>query len=97
MSTKNLDSQDLEISLEKEPLEILIRSKNKIYYKGTAYSISSVNDNGPFDVLPAHTNFITLIKDFIILDFNLSTRKDFKIDRGVLKISANKVEGFIGI
>ncbi len=84
-------------NLEKEPLDVLIRSKNKIYYKGKASSISSVNDDGPFDVLSAHTNFISLVKDFVIIDFDKDTRKDFKIDRGVLKVSANKVEGFIGI
>lgn len=96
-SVKNKTPEDFEKTLESTPLEVLIRSKNKIYYKGKAHSVSSANEAGPFDVLSAHTNFITLVRDFIIIDFDLETRRDFKIDRGVLKVSSNKVDGFIGI
>jgi F0F1-type ATP synthase epsilon subunit len=78
-------------------LQVLIRTKNKTLFEGEVFSVSGVNDTGPFDILPMHANFVTLIKGKIILDKGLPTKNELSIDRGVLTVSENKVSGFIGI
>ena len=80
-----------------DQLEVIIRSKTKTFYEGTAKSVSGVNDTGPFDILAQHANFITIVKGKIILDKDLPTRRELKIDRGVLTVSMNKVSGYLGI
>lgn len=45
------------------PLQVRITSPLKVVFEGTAQSVSSTNIKGPFDVLPYHANFITLIEN----------------------------------
>ena len=52
----------------KNILSVMINSPEKVIWQGTAYSVSSKNSEGPFDVLPHHANFLTIIeKDPIII------------------------------
>lgn len=61
-----------------------------------AKAVSSQNLVGKFDILPDHTNFITLIlKTLTIYTFN--KKIDFKFERGVLEVSENKVNIFLGL
>lgn len=43
-------------------LNIKVLSQKGVLFDGQALSISSINSQGPFDVLPNHANFITLIE-----------------------------------
>ena len=78
-------------------LGIYIRSRKKDYFKGTCYSLTSNNDKGVFDVLPLHANFITLIKDYVIIDKGKSTEQKIDIDKGVLSVSSNKVDVYLDL
>jgi len=80
---------------------IEIRSPKGIVYKGEVLSLSSVNNVGSFDVLPLHTNFITLIQNKLqVRRPDIKTGKpisfDVPIDSGVLYILNNKVTIFLG-
>ncbi|MBI2600979.1 hypothetical protein HYW42_03420 [Candidatus Daviesbacteria bacterium] len=59
--------------------------------------VSSTNLEGPFDVWPLHTNFISIIKEFLVIYKNNQKIKELKIDTGVLRVNSNKVEVFLGI
>ena len=78
-------------------LSISIKSKNKILFNDSANTITSKNERGIFDVLPLHTNFITLISDYVIIDKGLPTEEKFEIEKGVLYILSNKVDIYVGI
>ena len=78
-------------------LSACIKSKEKILFDGTVRTISSVNERGPFDILPLHANFITLILNYVILDKGLSTERRFDIEKGVLYVLSNKVDVYVGI
>jgi len=55
-------------STDKNTLTVKILSPTQTLYDGEAYSVSSVNSLGKFDILPYHANFITLVqKNSIIL------------------------------
>ncbi len=45
-----------------DTLHVRINSPEKLIWEGEADSVTSENSAGPFDILPMHANFITLIK-----------------------------------
>lgn len=78
-------------------LTVNIKSRKDALFGGAAYSITSMNELGFFDVLPFHTNFVTLIKDFIVVDKGLPTEKTIKLDKGILTVISNTVKIYVGI
>jgi F0F1-type ATP synthase epsilon subunit len=43
-------------------MHVRISKATEVVWQGNAYSVSSSNEQGPFDILPMHANFITLVK-----------------------------------
>ena len=65
-------------------------------FAGRALAVSSQNPVGNFDILPGHVNFITLI--FNVLTIHLPEKKiNYKFNRGVLEVSQNQVNIFLGL
>ena len=50
-----------------ELLDLVIRNKQGVLYGDRVEGVSSKNDRGVFDVLPKHQNFISLIKESIVI------------------------------
>jgi F0F1-type ATP synthase epsilon subunit len=46
---------------KEKALLVIVASTDKVLWSGIALSVSSVNSDGPFDILGGHANFITLI------------------------------------
>jgi F0F1-type ATP synthase epsilon subunit len=68
----------------------------EVFYQGKAGAVSSQNKLGKFDILPKHTNFITLIfENLTILTPEKKITYQFK--RGVLEVSEDKVNIFLGL
>lgn len=89
MVTSNLD--------QNSQIHVTVKSKEKILYDGVAHTVTSKNERGVFDILPLHTNFITLISEIIIIDKGLATEQKFEIEKGVLYVVSNKVDIYVGI
>jgi F-type H+-transporting ATPase subunit epsilon len=83
--------------LNLEILHVTIRSPEKIVYEGDVKAISSLNERGPFDILGSHGNFISFVRKSITVHETSGSKKEMKIDSGVLKVQANKVDIFLGI
>ncbi len=49
--------------MDQELLNVKIMTPHKILFSGKAFSVSSKNSEGNFDILPEHANFITLIEN----------------------------------
>lgn len=65
-------------------------------FEGKIKAISSKNRLGNFDILPSHTNFISLI--FNTLTIHTPNKKiNHQFTRGVLEVSENKVKIFLGL
>ena len=82
----------------KNTMQVKIYAPFKVYYSGEAVSLSAANETGPFDVLPGHKNFMSLLKPGDVTvrqkdqqDFNL------KIDKAVLHVRENKVTVFLDV
>lgn len=78
-------------------INVLIKSKSKILYEGDVTTLTSKNERGVFDILLSHTNFITLIRDYVILDKGLPTEQKFNFEKGVLYVVSDKVDIYVGI
>jgi len=67
-----------------DELTVKIISPEKIMWEGRASAVSSENSQGPFDVLPEHANFITLIKSKPIVVHRSDGDTEFMFNRAVM-------------
>jgi len=78
-------------------LRVTVRDRAGALFEGEAEVVSSHNDKGPFDILPLHTNFISIIHKGVTLYLKDKIVKDLSFETGVLKVAENKVEIYLGI
>ena len=76
----------------------LVLNREKTLFEGKVLSVSSNNAEGPFDVLASHSNFITIIKDYVTVITPDEKKISFKLQSsGVLRVYNNTVKVFIGL
>ena len=80
-----------------EKLLVTVRDRNMLMFQGQVEAVSSFNDMGPFDILPRHANFISLIKEAVILYVSEKEEKRIEITSGIIKVKENNVEVYLGI
>lgn len=80
-----------------EMKNVRIYSPFHVYFDGPAYSISAVNGTGPFDVLPGHKNFLSLLKPCVLVVRSKRGQEEMKIDRGVLHVKDNEAIVFLDV
>ena len=78
-------------------LNVIVASSKQNFYEGEAKSVSSVNSVGPFDILPRHENFISLIFKKISIVDSSSQKHELVIDKGLLEVSQDRVRIFVGV
>lgn len=69
----------------------------EIFYKGKAEAVSSQNKLGNFDILPHHSNFITLIFKTLTILTPKKTKINYQFERGVLMVRNDEVKIFLGL
>jgi len=74
-----------------------IRNRQGLVFEGELKSVTSFNKLGKFDVLALHANFITLIKDRIVLGKKDGKLMEIPFQTGVMMVEENKVEVFLGV
>jgi len=67
------------------------------YYDGLAESISAQNDTGPFDILPKHHNFMTLISPGEVIVRSGEREEKIPITRGIMHVKADEVRVFLDV
>jgi hypothetical protein len=79
-------------------MEVKVYSPFKDYYDGPAFSISAENTTGPFDILPTHHNFITLLSpcDLMVRTVNKGDQK-IRIGGGIMHVKADRVIVFLDV
>lgn len=79
-------------------ITVKVFSAYQNYYEDEAQSISAENDTGPFDILPDHHNFMTLINTCeIIIRADGAEDKTLRITKGVMHVRKNKVTVFLDV
>lgn len=79
------------------PLKLKVRTPDKLVFEGDAKAVSSVNERGPFDVLSAHQNFITIIRDKLVIIDLKGEKQEVSVQRGVMRVHENEVTVFLGM
>lgn len=79
------------------PLFLTVKSREGIVYEGQVKTVTSNNDRGRFDVLSYHSNFISLIRDFIEYVTVNNQKNSIKIRDAVMRVTDNKVDIYIGV
>lgn len=82
----------------KEPeLHVRVLSPTQHHYDGPAVSVSAANKVGPFDILPQHANFFSLLTPGEIVINTGFQNLSFPISQGIVKVTNNTVTLFIDI
>ena len=78
-------------------INVTIMSADEVVWEGSAKAISSENNAGPFDVLPDHAHFITLIKNSLVVVHLLdeTQNRTFKLEQAVLFFQNNTAKIYI--
>lgn len=81
----------------KPTVQAKIYSPFQTYFDEPAYSVSGVNKTGPFDILPKHHNFITLLEAGELVIQAPTGEKKIRISGGVMHVKADKVVVFLDV
>ena len=78
-------------------LSVFVVTPEQVVYEGEAEAISSVNNKGPFDILPMHEHFISLVKEKVIVHKKINgEKKEIPIKSGIMKNQDNRINVFLG-
>jgi hypothetical protein len=79
-------------------MEVKVYSPFKNYYEGRAFSVSAENLTGPFDILPKHHNFISLLSacDLVLRTTGRGEQK-IQISGGIMHVKADKLIVFLDV
>lgn len=79
-------------------LHVHIHSPFRDYYEGPAFSLSAENATGPFDILPHHHNFISLLVPCEIIIRTVDDgEKRIRISGGIIHVKADRIVVFLDV
>lgn len=81
----------------KPTMDIKVYAAFQVYYEGKGYSISGLNETGPFDVLPHHHNFLCILLPCDLVIKTPVGQKTIKIARALMHVRAEKVTVFVDV
>lgn len=82
----------------KPKMAIKVYAPFRVYFEGDGYSISGENATGPFDILPHHHNFISMLQPCTLeIKTVYDTTERIKISRALMHVKADKVTVFVDV
>ena len=81
----------------KPSMHIKVYSPFKVYFDERGYSISAENTTGPFDILPHHHNFITLLESCELVAQTMRGEQRIRISGGIMQVKADNVVVFLDV
>lgn len=78
-------------------MHVKVYAPFRTYFDDRALSISAVNPTGPFDILPRHHNFMTLLSAGDIIVRTDRGEEHITINRGIMHVKANDVVVFLDV
>lgn len=76
-------------------ISIIARAPFHVYFEGEADSLSATNRIGPFDILPGHADFFSMLEPGDVI---IETGKEpitFYISNGIITVQNNNVMLFV--
>jgi F0F1-type ATP synthase epsilon subunit len=78
-------------------LFLTVRNREQVLINEEVKSITSYNDRGVFDVLPEHTNFISLIHRFIAIRRLNGEALQIRLENGIMRVYKERIDVFLGL
>lgn len=75
-----------------EKLKVIVRNKTEVFLDDLCLSASMINDIGPFDILPEHTHFISVVRDGVVVDLMGKKQWRRNFTKGVTRVLDGVVE-----
>lgn len=77
---------------------VKVHSPFRDYYDGRAFSLSAVNATGPFDILPKHHNFISLLSacEMVIRTVEKGEQR-IRISGGIMHVKSDRTIVFLDV
>lgn len=69
----------------------------QVFFEGDAYSVSAVNETGPFDILPQHHNFLCMLVPCELVIKTEAGERRIKINRAIMHVKSEKVTVFVDV
>jgi F0F1-type ATP synthase epsilon subunit len=82
---------------KKATIDVKVYAPFKVYYEGKGYSVSAVNETGPFDILPRHHNFLCMLVPGSLIIETPDGRKIIKVSRALMHVKADSVVVFMDV
>lgn len=75
-----------------ETIEVTVINPDERVWEGRAFSVSSTNSAGAFDILPEHANFVTMIRNQPVIVRTVDGQEmTFTYKNAVITVNDNKV------
>jgi F0F1-type ATP synthase epsilon subunit len=78
-------------------MHIKVYAPFRVYFNDNAFSISAENDTGPFDILPHHKNFMTLVNACVLRIVTEQGEQKIRINKAVMHVKADSVIVFLDV
>lgn len=83
---------------QEERLNVIARAPFTVYYEGEADAVSASNPVGPFDVLPGHADFFSVLEPGqVVIDTGAEEPIMFDIHAGIITARDNEVHLFVNM
>lgn len=90
-------SQTKQGTADSTSMYVKVYAPYKVYFEGDAESISAASQTGPFDILPRHHNFITLLVACDIVVRTKTGEEKIRIQGGIMHVKADSVIVFLDV
>lgn len=80
-----------------EKIHVTVRNRTQILFSDDVKSLTSKNDTGIFDILPEHSNFISLIGGSLIIGKMDGQKQEIPVRNGVIKVKDNAIYCYIDL
>lgn len=78
-------------------LAVTVRDRKGVVWEGEAVVVTGRNVAGSFDILPQHSNFISIISKKLVIKTADRKMREFNVESGVLQVRENKVVVYLGV
>lgn len=77
--------------------QVKVYAPFQVFFEGEAYSVSGVNETGPFDILPHHYNFLCMLVPCNLVIKTALGEKTVKIERAFMHVKSEKMTVFVDV
>ena len=81
----------------KPTMNVKVYAPFQVFFEGEAYSITAVNETGPFDILPHHHNFLCMLVPCDLIIQAPEGERTVKIARALMHVKAEQVVIFVDV